>query len=172
MWNPLSLPLSLVGAAVALPRALADLSRGVLLLEQATREAAKLNETGEEARRLMAAGLERVDALNERSGAVLEELAEARATFAEAMVKVDRLSDQGDRVLDEIAGSRDLVARLMAGGDDLVAAGDRAAGQLRVTQAELEKANEQVARALEMAEPLDRMTTRAQKIAGTLRREN
>ena len=51
----------------------------------------------------------------------------------------------------------------------MIAAAEQARDQLRETQAVLERASEQIARALEMAEPLDRMTTRAQKL---LRRDS
>jgi ABC-type transporter Mla subunit MlaD len=113
-----------------------------------------------------------MDALNERADLVLEELADAREVFAEAMLKVDRLSDQGDRVLAQIADSERFVATLTSGGDDLVTAATLAREQLRDTQSVLEEANERFGRALEMAEPIDRMTTRAAKIAGSLRRDS
>ncbi|MEA2457882.1 MAG: hypothetical protein QOC95_854 [Thermoleophilaceae bacterium] len=171
MWNPLSVPLALLGVAAGVPRALADLSRAVLLLEQAVAQAAALNETGEEARRLLVASLERVDQLNERGDLVLAELAEARETFAEAMERVDRLGEQGALVLAAIEATRPTAERIADHAEPMVAAAQSASAQLRETQAELERANEQVARALEMAEPLDRMTSRAQKLAGTLRRD-
>src|SRR4051794_34635314 len=91
--------------------------------------------------------LERANAqaeeLNRRGDVVLQELAEAREVFAAAMLKFDR------------------------GTNELVAARD----QLRESRAILADANERIGRALEMAEPLDRMTTRAARIAGTLRRD-
>jgi ABC-type transporter Mla subunit MlaD len=171
MWNPLSLPLAALGVAASLPRVLEGLARTPELLERAVDEASGLNESADEARQLLTAGLDRMDALNERADLVLEELAEARAVFAGAMLKLDRLSDQGDRVTAQVADAERLVASLTAGGDDLVAAAGAAREQLRETQMVLERASDQFARALEMAEPFDRMTSRAARIAGSLRRD-
>jgi hypothetical protein len=53
------------------------------------------------------------------------------------------------------------------GTNELVAARE----QLRESQEVLAGADERIARALEMAEPLDRITTRAARIAGSLRRD-
>jgi chromosome segregation ATPase len=150
MWSPLSIPLAALSTLATVPRALAAVARTPDLME---------------------AGLERMDALNERADLVLAELADARATFAEAMVKVDRLSDQSDRVLEQVAEAEEWVARLTGGGDKLLTEASAARGQLRETQAVLEEASERVQRALEMAEPLDRMTARAARIAGSLRRD-
>jgi ABC-type transporter Mla subunit MlaD len=151
MWNPLSLPFAVMGAVAAVPRA-------VVLLEQAVAQAA---------------------ALNERGDLILEELAEARATFAEAMLAVDRLGEHGDRAtqaaeaaVEAIEATRPTAERIANHAEPMIEAAERASEQLRETQAELARANEQVARVLEMAEPLDRMTTRAQKLAGTLRRDS
>jgi ABC-type transporter Mla subunit MlaD len=157
MSNPLSLPFALIGALAALPRAL-------LLLEQAVVQAAALNETG-------AAALIRMDELNKRGDLVLEELAEARETFAEAMIQIDRLTAHGDAAVKAIEATRPTAERIAAQAKPMIEEARRARDQLRESHAELARANEQVARVLEMAEPLDRMTTRAQKIAGTLRRD-
>jgi hypothetical protein len=165
MWNPLSIPMTALAALAAVPRALD-------LLEQAVAQAAALNEGADEARVLLAAGLERMDLMNERADQVLEELAGAREVFAEAMLKVDRLSEQGDRVLAQIEDAERLATTLTSGGDDLVAAADRARAQLSETQAVLVEANDRFGRALEMAEPIDRMTARAARIAGSLRRDS
>jgi len=150
MWNPLSLPFALLGAVAAVPRA-------VGLLEQAVQQAAALNETGIEA-------LKRIDELNERGDLVLKELAEARATFAEATIQIDRLLEQGDAAVKAIEATRPTAEKIAASAEPMIAAAKEAREQLRATHAELERANEQVSRALEMAEPLDRMTTRAQKM--------
>ena len=157
MWNPLSLPFALAGAVASVPR-------GVLLLEQAVAQAAALNETGR-------AALGRMDELTERGDLVLEELAVARETFAEAMLQIDRLTAHGDAAVQAIEATRPTAELIAEHAGSMIEAAQRASQQLRETQAELERANEQVARVLEMAEPLDRMTTRAQKLAGTLRRD-
>jgi ABC-type transporter Mla subunit MlaD len=161
MWTPLSLPRS---ALELISRAAADMARGLDLLED-------LNDNAYEGRRLLAAGIERMDSMNAKADLVLDELAAAREVFAEAMLKVDRLSEQTDRVLAQIANAERHVATLTGGGDDLVAAATAAREQLRETQGVLEEANQRFGRALEMAEPLDRMTTRAARIAGSLRRD-
>jgi methyl-accepting chemotaxis protein len=169
VWNPLALPLS----ALRLPAALvAETVRALDLLEQAVAQTVALNEGADDARRLLAAGLERMDAMNERADLVLEELAAAREVFAEAMLKVDRLNDQGARVLDKLDDADAIADRLSAGADRLVASAAAASEQLSESQELLREANERVGRALEMAEPLDRMTTRAARIAGTLRRDS
>jgi chromosome segregation ATPase len=159
MWNALTLPFA----------ALRSLIRAVDLLEQAVAQAAGLNQGADEARELLRAGLERMDAMNERADLVLRELADAREVFAEAMAKVDRLSEQGDRMLVQIADAERQVDRLLTGRDDLVEAANAARRQLEASQATLAEANERFGRALEMAEPLDRMTTRAARIAERLR---
>jgi ABC-type transporter Mla subunit MlaD len=169
MWNQLSIPLAALGMAASVPGALA---RALDLLEQAVVQAAALNEGADDARRLLGAGLERMDAMNERADLVLEELAATREVFAEAMLRVDRLTEQGDRVSGQIADAERLVSTLTAGGDDLVTAAAAAREQLRETQKVLEEANERFGRALEMAEPIDRMTARAARIAGSLRRDS
>jgi chromosome segregation ATPase len=169
MWNPLSIPLAALGMAASVPAALA---RVVDLLEEGVAQVTALNEGADDARRLLAAGLERLDTVNERADLVLEELAAAREVFAEAMLRVDRLTEQGDRVSGQIADAERLVSTLTAGGNDLVAAAAAAREQLQETQTVLVEANERVGRALEMAEPIDRMTTRAARIAGSLRRDS
>jgi ABC-type transporter Mla subunit MlaD len=142
MWNPLSVPFAVLEAIVAIPR-------GVAVLEEAVAQAA---------------------ALNERGDLVLEELAEARATFAEAMLQIDRLTEHGDAAIAAIESTRPTAERIAASAEPMIEAAGRARDQLKDAQAELARANEQLARALEMAEPLDRMTSRAQKLAGSLRR--
>jgi chromosome segregation ATPase len=143
MWNPLTIAAGAVSVAANLPRAIESVARSADLLERANAQAAALNERADDARELMQAGLERMDAMNERAGLVLQELAEAREVFAAAMLKFDR-------------GTNELVA---------------AREQLRESQGALAEAHGSVQRALEMAEPLDRMTTRAARIAGSLRRD-
>jgi chromosome segregation ATPase len=118
---------------------------------------------------LLEEGVTHAAALNRNAERVLQELAEAREVFAEAMLKMDRLSDQGDRVLAQIADAERSVERLLAGRDDLVDAANAAREQLRESQQTLAEANERFGRALEMAEPIDRMTTRAARIADRLR---
>jgi ABC-type transporter Mla subunit MlaD len=171
MWNPLSLPFAALGVAASLPRALEAIARTPDLIEQAIAQAGTLNDSSEEARQLLAAGLERMDAMNERADLVLEELAEARAVFAQAMDRLDRIGDQGERVLEQIAEAERVVGTLLEGGDQLVNASVTAREQLKETQGVLERANEQFERALDMAAPLDRMTSRAAQIAGSLRRD-
>jgi hypothetical protein len=144
MWNPLSLTVAALNAAATVPRALQAVIRGVDALERAVAEAVALNEGARDARELMAAGLERMDTMNQRADLVLQELAEAREVFAAAMLKFDR-------------GTNELVA---------------AREQLAASQSVLGEASERIGRALEIAEPLDRMTTRAAKIAGSLRRDS
>jgi hypothetical protein len=144
MWNPLSLAVATLNLAVSVPRALNSVARADDLLERAIAEAEALNRSAGDARELMVAGLERMDAMNERADLVLEELAEAREVFAAAMLKFEH-------------GTRELTA---------------AREQLRESQGVLAEANDRVGRAIEMAEPIDRMTTRAAKIAGSLRRDS
>jgi tetratricopeptide (TPR) repeat protein len=118
---------------------------------------------------LMERGLEQMEALNAHAERVLKELDEAEAVFGEAMVRMDRVNDQADRVLAQIAKADQSVERLLEGRDDLVDAANAARRQLRESQHTLEEANDRFGRALEMAEPIDRMTTRAAKIAERLR---
>jgi hypothetical protein len=148
MWNPLSLPLALLGAVAAVPRAM-------MLLEEAVVQAAALNETG-------SAALKRVDELNKRGDLVLAELAEASETFAQAR-------EEARLAVAAIEAARPTAERIADSAGPMIAAAEQARDQLRETQAVLERASEQIARALEMAEPLDRMTTRAQKL---LRRDS
>ena len=143
MWNPLTLPLAALNAAATLPRAVVAVASGADALERAVAEAVALNGQARDARELMAAGLERMDTMNQRADLVLQELAEAREVFAAAMLKFDR-------------GTNELVA---------------AREQLRESQGILADANERIGRALDMAEPLDRMTARAARLAGSLRRD-
>ena len=143
MWNPLTFALGALNVAAALPRAVESVARSADLLERANAEAAALNRQADEARELMRAGLDRMDAMNEQARLVLQELAEAREVFAAAMLKFDR-------GVDEVAAARE---------------------QLRHSGTTLADANERIGRALEMAEPIDRMTARAARIAGSLRRD-
>jgi hypothetical protein len=151
MWTPVSLALATLNLAASVPRALNSVARADDLLERAIAEAQSLNRSAADARGLLSAGLElmdaglgRMDAMNERADLVLQELAEAREVFAAAMLKFDH-------------GTRELTA---------------AREQLRESQGVLAEANDRVGRAIEMAEPIDRMTTRAAKIAGSLRRDS
>jgi chromosome segregation ATPase len=118
---------------------------------------------------LLEEGVAQARELNRHADRVLEELDRAQDVFADAMLRMDRLSDQGDRVLVQIADAERSVERLLAGRDDLVEAANAARAELRESQATLQEANDRFGRALEMAEPLDRMTTRAAKIAERLR---
>ena len=91
MWNPLGLPLAVLRLVSSLPRVLE-------LLEDAVREAAGLNRSAADARKLLEESIGKVDELNRRGDRMIEELAAAREVFAEAMTRVDRLSGQGDRL--------------------------------------------------------------------------
>ena len=91
-----------------------------------------------------------------------DDLAAAAARATEEAERTRKLLEETRPSAEELAGQ--------AG--PMVEAAHAAREQLRETQEVLERASEQFARALEMAEPLDRMTTRAAKIAGTLRRDS
>jgi methyl-accepting chemotaxis protein len=172
MWNPLTLPLAALGAVAGVPRALAAVTRAADLLEQAVMQAEALNRNAEDARALLEEAITRVDALAERGDLVLEELSAAREVFAEAMLKVDRLSDQGERVLASIEATRPVAERLAEHAEPMVQAAVSARDQLRETQAELGRANEQITRALELAQPLENMTQRVEKLTSGLRRDS
>ena len=110
--------------------------------------------------------------MNERADLVLEELADGARRLRRGHEGSTGSATQRERVLQQIAEAEPVAGTLLEGGDKLVDASVTAREQLKETQGVLERANEQFERALEMAEPLDRMTTRAARIAGTLRRDS
>ena len=178
MWNPLALPLALLGAIANLPRLLGSLTRATELLERAITEAQKLSGHAGEVRSLLETALGRTDALNRTGDRMIEELASAREVFAGAMLRIDRLSDQGDRLLTELAAAREELAaarpsaeRIAEEAGPMIRAAAEARDQLAASQAELARANDQVARVIEMAQPLDNLTSRVERLASGLRRE-
>jgi methyl-accepting chemotaxis protein len=164
MWNPLALPLAAVAVAAELPRAIASLSR---------------------ATDLMAEGVERLERLNEQGDAMLEEVHRARelverlmsggdelvAAADRANAQADRLIESTEPVLEAMRRAQPSAERLAEFAEPILEASISARDQLRETQAELATANERVARALELAAPLESMADRVERITGRLGRD-
>jgi ABC-type transporter Mla subunit MlaD len=120
----------------------------------------------------------KVDRLSGQGDRVLAQIADAERFAGTLMEGGDDLVAAARSATMEAAAARAAIdatrptAELLAErAQPMIDAAVAAREQLRETQAVLEEANERFGRALEMAEPIDRMTARAARIAGTLRRD-
>ncbi len=158
VWNPLSLPILLLGIAAELPRAMANLARAGDLLEEA---------------------MERVDRLGVKGDAMLEEMTRARELIERLATGGDDLVAAADRTHAEAERAREAIERAQPAADaiarnagPMLEAAVAAQEQLAATNAELVRANEQLARAIEMAGPLETVSARVERLAGSFRRDS
>ena len=89
--------------------------------------------------------------------ALLKEAQAANRTLTEALERADRINAQADR--------------LIAQADQILATASRRARGARAAQAELDRANDQVARVIEMGGPLERGVDRLDRIVSRVRRD-
>jgi len=110
--------------------------------------------------------------------ALLKEAQAANRTLTEAIDRADRISAQADRLIAQAELVQDSFVRahatlelMVERGDELLSTAHDARTGLEGAQAELSRANDQVAKIIEMGGPLERGVDRLDRIVSRVRRE-
>ena len=110
--------------------------------------------------------------------ALLKEAQEANRTLAQAIDRADRISAQADRLIEQADLVQDTFVRahatlelMVERGDDLLNTASDARTGIESAQAELARANDQVAKLIDMGGPLERGVDRLDRIVSRVRRD-
>jgi hypothetical protein len=110
--------------------------------------------------------------------ALLKEAQAANRTLTEAVERADRISTQADRLIAQAELVQESFVRAHATlelmvdrGDELLTTASDARTGLEGAQAELARANDQVAKIIEMGGPLERGVDRLDRIVSRVRRD-
>lgn len=110
--------------------------------------------------------------------ALLKEAQSANRTLTQAIDRADRISEQADLLIAQAELVQETFLRahatlelMVERGDDLLNTASDARTGLEGAQAELARANDQVAKIIEMGGPLERGVDRLDRIVSRVRRE-